>query len=181
MRQEWNSRRLCGLVISHLYKRLVRRRTQCALISETGVIVKYGQVKKKSWGDSQMCCLSSPNLRHGDVIAENNATLTRYTDPSTLTASQHAAALTNKSFRCGEIYEEYVWKVIFVKGLQESNLHTMRLYSSMHSLWICTTRLVTWRLFARSKREKMAMLRMGMDIGNIRHTAVEGERILQVR
>lgn len=63
-----------------------------------------------------------------DVIADADVALTRYVQPSTISAAQLWKALVTSLLRCGEVYDDYVRKEIFIKGLHKSVGHSMRLY-----------------------------------------------------
>lgn len=61
-----------------------------------------------------------------DVVAETNAALTCYTQPSTVMPVQYVKALVYKSLKYREVYEEYLLKGLLIKGLHESLHHSMQ-------------------------------------------------------
>lgn len=72
------------------------------------------------------------------VIAQTDATQTRITQLSTMLTILHAKGLKIKSLRCGEVYEQYVLKRIFIEGVHKSVRHSMTEYWSIHpELTLC--------------------------------------------
>lgn len=63
-----------------------------------------------------------------DAIAKYVAALKRYTQPSTMSATQYVEALVDVKPRCGEVYNEYDLQRISIEGKHESVHHSMRSY-----------------------------------------------------
>lgn len=67
-----------------------------------------------------------------DVIDKTNVTLTRLTQPLTMSSTQYEEALVATSLRREDMCDEYVLKGIFIEGLQESVRRSGRSYWSTH-------------------------------------------------
>lgn len=65
-----------------------------------------------------------------NVIAETDASLTRYIQPLTMSPTQYAESFVASSLRCVEFYNEYFLKRIFIESLHEAVCRSMR------SCWI---------------------------------------------
>lgn len=60
-----------------------------------------------------------------EVIAETTSEVTRFAQPSNMTPYQNADELVTKTLRCGDVYEEYGVKNIFIESLDSSIRHNM--------------------------------------------------------
>lgn len=61
-----------------------------------------------------------------DISAETDAALLIFPQSFTMLPTQCAEAVLSKSLKCGEVYEEYVLKGIFIKGLCKLDRHSMK-------------------------------------------------------
>lgn len=62
-----------------------------------------------------------------DVITEANANLTRYMQQSAIMTERYNMGLEANSRRCKELHDERVRRGIVIKGLYESDYHSLRL------------------------------------------------------
>lgn len=115
------------------HKSIVCRRTHCAFMTETDPIFEYalgeGRIVKDLHGSGRVLFQTYAT---DDIIAETDTTLKRYTEPLTMLPTQYEETLVSKSLRCGEIYDQYILKAIFIKRLHKFVRHSMRSYWNAH-------------------------------------------------
>lgn len=81
-----------------------------------------------------------------EPIAETNATLKQYIQPSTMSPPQYAEALVTKPPRCEKSWDKYIMKGVFIEGFHESVRHSINSYWSVHAgaLYYDLARLATY-------------------------------------
>lgn len=65
-----------------------------------------------------------------NVIAETGAALTRYIQASTMLLPRYAEALIAMSLKCGEVYDEYFLRGVFIEGSHGSVRQSMPYWST---------------------------------------------------
>lgn len=113
---------------------LIRFRAQCTHLSNADVVIEYAWSKTRNVVELPSSCkISPPDLRYKRCCRWNRCcSSSLYKNLACVAKKIRREDFVTRSLRCAEVYDDYILKGIFIKGLHESVRHRMRSHWGTH-------------------------------------------------